>query len=295
MLALSLTFLAAAFILGPDLLFRWVLSFVVPRRSISQNRGEEITRAIFWALGPLLLVLVWVRLRHVLQMWGRWSDVEAVFSGLYSNAYFDAHMQAFYASLLHVLGMAWSLLWRLYLIVILCAGTLDLAIVRYRWLRGALRSRWAQAMLTMIVLPRVSEWHVLLSDMLLPSDIASLALDVLTRNGTLYQGHFQDKMLGPDGSLQTLTLADPRRFQREEFHRACEMQSEVSRESFWRPIDGKLFVIFGTDIASVNVRYLTKEDKTARITRPELTAEDVVTLRGLLQKLVIPVEDKPKD
>ena len=176
MLALSLTFLAAAFILGPDLTFRWVLSFIVPRRSISQNRGEEITRAILWALGPMAFVVLWVQERHILGLWGHWNDLTTVFSGLYSSSYFDLHTQQFFESLPRVLGMTGSLLWRLYLVVIVCAAALDVAIVKYRWLHGFLKPRWAQALLTAIVLPRVSEWHVMLSEMLLPTEDATLAL-----------------------------------------------------------------------------------------------------------------------
>ena len=237
MLALSLTFLAVSFLLAPDLLFRWILSFVVPRRSISQNRGEEVTRAIFWAVGPLALVVVWVHWLRVLQMWGHVSDVQVVFSGLYSSNYFEQHTQAFFGSFLRVIGMTGSMLWRLYLIVILSALALNSGILRYRWLRSKLKPRWMQRVLTTLVLPRVSEWHVLLSDMLLPGGDESLAVDVLTKSGTLYQGGVQDKMLGPDGSLQTITLSDPRRFLREDFHQARESDPHTARERFWRRIE----------------------------------------------------------
>ncbi|HKO18022.1 MAG TPA: hypothetical protein VJU82_03965 [Acidobacteriaceae bacterium] len=285
MLAVSLTFLAAAFILGPELLSRWVLGIVVPQRSLSQNRGEQITRAIVWAMVPLGIVVLWVRLRHVLGMWGGWYDFEVAASGLYSGAYFDAHRAEFYRSLAAVSGMVWSLLWRLYLIVILAAIAIDWAILHYRWLRNALKSRWAKTALATLILPRVSEWYVLLSDMLLPTEDVMLEVDVLTKNGTLYQGGVQDRMIGADGSLQSLTLADPRRFLRDEFHRQKEEDVNAPPDYFWRRIPGKLFVILGTDIASVNVRYTPRQTAGPPLARPDLSEQDLTTIRTLLSKL----------
>ena len=285
MLAVSLTFLAAAFILGPELLSRWVLGIVVPQRSLSQNRGEQVTRAILWALVPLVIVVLWVRARHVLGMWGGWADVEVAASGLYSGTYFDAHRTEFYRSLVAVCGMAWSLLWRLYFIVILAALAIDWAILHYRWLRNALKARWAKTMLATLILPRVSEWYVLLSDMLLPTEDVMLEVDVLTQGGTLYQGGVQDRMIGPDGSLLSITLADPRRFLRDEFHRERAEDVNAPADYFWRRIPGKLFVILGSDIASVNVRYTPRQTAHPALSRPDLSEQDLTTIRTLLSKL----------
>jgi hypothetical protein len=284
-LAVTLTFLAAAFILGPELLSRWVLGIVVPQRSLSQNRGEQITRAMVWAILPLAAAVLWVHARHVIGMWGGWADLQIAVSGLYSSTYFDAHRNEFFRSLAAVTGMAWSLLWRLYLVVILAAIAIDWAILHYRWLRNALKPRWAKTALATLILPRVSEWYVLLSDMLLPTDDVMLEVDVLTKAGTLYQGGVQDRMIGPDGSLLSITLADPRRFLREEFHRERAEDVNAPADYFWRRIPGKLFVILGSDIASVNVRYPPRRPDTPPLTRPDLTDADLTTIRNLLAKL----------
>ena len=291
MLALTLTFLAAAFILGPDLISRLVLALVVPRRSVTQNRGEEVTRALLWVALPLAIALFWMRLRHVLGLWGSWPDVEAVASGLYSSTYFDAHRREFFSSFLRVAGMCGSLLWRLYLIVVIAASAIDVAILRYRWLRGKLSSQWSKTLLAMLLLPRISEWHVLFSDMLLPAGDVFLEVDVLTKSGTLYQGGVQDRMIAGDGSLQTLTLADPKRFLREEFRKAKEADSTAKTEDYWRPIPGKLFVIIGSDIVSVNIRYLPRPSNTPPLSRVELSANDIADLRNLLAKLTIPAPE----
>ncbi len=287
MLALSLTFLAATFILGPDLLSRWILSFVVPRRSLSQNRGEEVMRAIVWAAGPLALVILWTWVGHTLASWGSWGDVRVVSSGLYSSSFFDGHTDAFFRALPRVLGMVGSLLWRLYLIVLVCAVALDVAILRYSRLRSMLKPQWAKSLLASVVLPRVSEWHVLLSDMLLPTAEVYLGVDVLTKSGTLYEGEVQDRMLGADGSLQTLTLAGVRRFSRDAFHKALELDGSVRREDFWRNVPGELFVILGSDIASLNVRYEPKRAGASGFTL-ELSKDEAESVRSLLSKLSVP-------
>ena len=285
MLALTLSFLAATFILGPDLLSRWVQGFVVPRRSIAQNRGEEVTRAIIWAAAPLAIVLLWVKVRHVLNVWGTWNDVQTVASGLYSTPFFDSHRQEFFQSFARVAGMSGSLLWRLYVIVVIVALVLNLAILRYRWLRSNLKGRWAKSVLATLILPRVSEWHILLSDMLLPKADVSLAVDVLTKSGNLYQGGVQDRMLAADGTLQTLTLSDPKRFLRDDFRKAKDEDTTTRIDAYWRPVPGKLFVILGSDIASVNVRYPPRAASVQPLNRSQLTQEDVDAVRRLLSKL----------
>jgi hypothetical protein len=285
-LALAFTFSVVLFVLGPDLVSRWVLGFLVPRRSLSQNKGEEVTRAVLWVAGPLFIVWGWVDIRHVLGLWGNWNDVQVVASGLYSGTYFDANTHSFFQSLPRVAGMYYSLFWRLYVIVLIFALILNVAIARFRWLRNFLKPRWAKTALATIVLPRVSEWHVLLSDMLLPIDDVSLAVDVLTKSGILYQGGVQDRMLASDGSLQSLTLSDPRRFLRDDFRKAKDFDPQTKTEKYWRPIPGKLFVILGSDIASVNVRYPPK----SALTRLELSTEELETVRRLLSKLTKPEE-----
>jgi len=285
-LALSVTFLAAVFFLGPDLLSRFVLSFVVPRRNLTQTRGEEITRAILWAAVPLLVVWLWVSRNHVLSRWGDWQDVEIVSSALYSSTFFDAHRREFFASLVKVAGMTGSLLWREYFVVLTFALLFYFAIRNYRWIRSAvLGPKWTKSLFATVVLPRVSEWHVLLSDMLLPQDDVVLMVDVLTKSGILYQGSVQDKMLAPDGSLQTLTLSDPRRFLREDFKKAKEADKNTKASDFWHPIPSKLFVIIGSDITSINVRHQPRTSEAGTLAKTDLSEKEVQAVRNLLSKL----------
>jgi hypothetical protein len=260
MLALAVTFLAALYLLGPDLLSRTVIGLIAPRKSAPSNRGEEITRAVLWAVLPLAFAILWVRQRGVLLMWGRWSAVDNLYVCLSGtcSAQDRAHI---WDSLRAFTGMNFSLLWREYLLVILEAGCFSGLIVNYGSLRRRLKRRRYRELLAVLITPQIADWHVLLSDMLLPEPDLSLVADVLTRNGTLYQGSIGDKTLNSDGSLQTLTLVAPRRFVRDDFKKAVEADPKIDREKYWHSIPGNLFVILGVDIVNMNILYVRKTTK----------------------------------
>jgi hypothetical protein len=214
---------------------------------------------------------------------GHVSDVQTVFSGLYDDKFFEAHRAEFFASLRPVFLMNLSLLTRLYGIVVGGSIVLDVMILNYNSLRNGLKPRWMKTVLATIVLPRASEWHVLLSGMLLPSREQVLRADVLTRSNALYQGQVQDKMLGPDGGLLSLTLSEPRRFLREEFQRELAKGLAVGTEDFWKEIPGNLFVILGSDIANINLKYVEEKPLADK---PSM--EEIELLKRLLERLQEP-------
>ena len=283
MLALVVSFLVAVYLLGPDLVSRWILGFVVPRKNLVQSRWEEFTRAVLWAAIPLAVAIFWAISAGVFRRAGHLADLEMVFSGLYSERYFDAYSVDFFSSLRAFFWMNVSLLWRLYILVVGFALLLNYIILHYNSLRNTLKSTRMKTLLATLVLPRVSEWHVLLSDMLLPSKNLVLSADVLTKSNTLYQGRVQDKMLNLDGSLHSITLASPRRFLREQFHAEQQELPEVSSEDFWLTIPGNIFIIMGSDITNLNLRYV-RENPFA----PEPSPEEIEVLRRLLARLTEP-------
>ena len=283
MLGLLVTFLVAAYLLGPGLLARQLLGFVIPRKTLIQTKSEEITRSIVQAILPLALAIGWAALWGSLRAAGGWGDVQNVVSGVYSTSFFDVHRVEFFQSARAFARMNVAVLWRLYLLVILIALMFDVAVLKYRRLRALLPRTWQKTMLATLVLPRVSEWHVLLSDMLMPEEDLFLDADLLTRSGAIYQGHVQDKMLGANGSLDSITLANPRRFLREEYQRAVEAAGDfrrVAREPFWRPIPGNLFVVMAADVVNLNLRYVRGNPIAYQTSK-----EEVRVLRRLLEKL----------
>ena len=281
MLAIAFTLLLGAYLFGPGLVARLILGFVVPRKTLIQSRSEEITRSVLQAVVPLCLGWMWASWSGALRRCGGSADFQHVFSGAYSVSFFDAHRAEFFRSLHAVYWMNLCVLWRLYLLVVLFALTLNWTIRHYRGLRGHMRLGWQKGVLATVVLPRISEWHVLLSGMLLPSDDLLLEADVLTKSNTLYQGQVQDKMLGGDGSLQSIMLAAPRRFLRDEYRKALEADANVSREAYWRPISGNLFVILGSGVVNLILRYIRKQTPTSG----QFSNEERQLLRNLLNRL----------
>ena len=268
MLALLLSTLIAIYLLGPDLVSRSILSFQVPRRNIIQSRGEEIVRAILIAVVPLAIALAWTLVNGSFRHEGKLSDLATVFSGLYSDKFFEAHQPAFFRSLRAFGWMNFSLLWRLYLLVVAIGLFFNLLIKNYNRVWNRYRKGWLEGpvdfILTYIVLPRISEWHVLLSGMRLPPGPFILVADILTKSNALYQGRIQDKMLNADGSLHTITLASPRRFLRDEFRAQTDHDPDAESADFWKSVPGNLFVLMGSDIVNLNLKYIRQRPMSLR-------------------------------
>jgi hypothetical protein len=286
-LALVVSTLIAVYLFGPDLISRWILGWVVPRKNLVLSRAEEVTRAVLWAAIPLAIAVVWAVMSGSLARCGSVSDIETVFSGLYSQDFFEAHRSEFFKALRVFLCVNLSLLLRLYTIVVGFSLLLNFVLRRYSAVNRALPARWMKTVLATVVLPRASEWHVLLSDMLLPSSGFSLRADVLTKSGVLYQGRVQEKMLNPDGTLQSITLGSPRRFLRNRFQRAKAKNPSASIEDFWLYIPGNLFIIMGSEITNLNLRYV-REDVLAGP-----SPEELEVLRRLLRRLEDKTGQKP--
>ena len=257
MLTLLVTFLVAAYLLGPELLSRFLFGLVVPRRNLILSKSEEFTRAILWAILPLTLAISFAVLTHGLRRSGTLADVRTVFECLYSEKLFEAHTNEFFRSLK---AFAWMNVWLLsplYTVDLMLSIALNLYVVHFLYWQGAgWWKRLARISFGYLTVPRIAEWHLRLSGMLLPGPDYELHVDVLTKGNALYQGRVQDKTLNSDGSLQSLTIASPRRFLRAEFEAKKAKWTATESHAFWQTIEGNLFVILGSDIANLNLRYL---------------------------------------
>ena len=56
-----------------------------------------------------------------------------------------------------------------------------------------------------------------------------------------------------------ITLANPRRFEREEFRKAKAEDIETVSDEFWFNIPGNLFIVMASDIANLNLRYIRRK------------------------------------
>lgn len=189
MLPLLVTVLLAVYVLGPDLVSRSIVSVYVPRRAVVQSRSEEWARSLISGLIPLAIAVVWARQARRFEHGAARASFETVFSALYSEPFFNLHRTEFFASLNTFFCLNWSVLWRLYAIVSIASLLLIPAIYFYGPIRRRLDDHdFLKLLLATLVLPRVSDWHVLLSRMLLPSRDLQLFVDVLTKNNNSTRG-----------------------------------------------------------------------------------------------------------
>ena len=238
------------------MVFRFVLGFAVPRRATIQNRSEEFLRATLLSLVASVLALVWAKhFGHFNRQFSS-DSLATCFAGIYSEQFFREHTLTWFTSASRMGSVCLLLLWRLYSIVVAAALTVSFILKNYAWCRERL---WvpARPLMASLFLPRIAPWHILLSTTLLNSD-QQLHLDVLTKADLLYQGRLQDKMLSSEGNLISISLVEPRRFDRQAYLNAKNGQANPEREKFWKDIPTEIFVIMASEIQTLNLRYAPK-------------------------------------
>ena len=265
MLPIVLTLLFALYILGPDLLSKFILGFTIPRRQVLLTRSEEVSRAIVWAAASGIPAVFWALWYGPLRRLWSFADLRVTYAGLYSEFYFRNNQALWFESVRSVMWVNLALLWRIYAIASLISIILTIATHNYSWLRKRLTiAPFLRNLLASIVLPRVAAWHVLLSSILLYGDDLSIHLDVLTKTDGLYQGRLAEKVLGKDGDLSTLTLAEPKRFRREEYIEEKRAGRSPIAAKYWKPIPTNMFLIMGSEIQTINIRYVPDAAATLR-------------------------------
>lgn len=213
-------------------------------------------------------------------------DLQVFFSSLYSESYFNEHRADFFSSAGSFWQLNFCLFLRMYTIILIASLCSNLLIIRYgrmrKWLdeRSAWYWRFARWLLATFVLPRIAEWHLILSPVLLAAKKMAIEVDVLAKNGILYAGRLANKMLTADGDLQSITLGKPRRFKREEYLEARKTNPELKADGFWKPIPGELFVIMASEISTVNIRHIPAVPQFAE------RFNDVAKLFGELKRLL---------
>lgn len=268
MLTLLVTVLATAYFIVPELLTRFVVSFYFIRKASTGTRSEEILRAAFWAVVPLAFAW-WTRNR------GWWvvpnnisHDAQVVFSSLYSQETFKKDPLGFYRAFGDFARFNVCLLLRTYGFVIIGAALFGWIALRLGTVRTSLKS-WPKlaAFLHWAFVPRISEWDVALSPMLVHArKELSVRIDVLTKGGILYRGNVYEKRITATGDLATLILQDAQRMVRDDYIRDKNLyensktqDSSVRKpdtEDYWRKIPGEMFLLNGSEIASVNIRHV---------------------------------------
>jgi hypothetical protein len=300
-IALFLTFVVAAYLLGPDLVSRFILGFVCPRKNIVQSKGEEITRAVFWAVAPLAAALFWAWKYGTLLKCAGLPEWKLFFAGAYSDVFFEKHDQAVFHATKAVFLWNVVVLWRMYLIVVLFWIGVDIIVHNFGSIRHYLNKEQAgkvpdqktfmavmrriggaarvilQKFLGFFIIPRVSEWHVLLSSMLTERKDIRVQADILTKGNVLYKGFVADKFLTGDGDLRGIVLADPQRFRREEYMHYKQKHGLITTDSapYWTAIPSNTFIVMATEVVSINLQHSS----------PSAVASDEGIIEAILKAL----------
>ena len=272
MLALVLTLILALYILGPDVFSRLIIGSFAPARTRNRNRSEEIARAIVVSAVPITFVYV---IAHY--GFGRFSNISVLKNfllGLYGDKSLEDHSDAFFTAAETIIRVNAVFLLAVYAVVLLWSLQLGYLIKNYgRYLRNLDKQPKRRDLLTWLVRPWVAEWHLKLSDTLLPKKSDYIRLDVLTKLNILYRGTLAEHHLDGDGALVSVTLTNAKKFKREELlaDRAAAPGKLVNTALYWSPIEARSFVIMASEIVTLNLNYVDplSLEKTPRLTASE--------------------------
>ena len=277
MIGLLATFWVVAYLLVPSGLFRSVYSLFLPRIiKFQRTRAQEFTFAVLASILPffLALTLVWTVANwpfgiHQSSCAERREAYRIVMGAAMSEKTLGEQGQSrvYWAATNQVIRRQARFLVWYYAFVLLEAWICAWLTRNYgRWsgLTG-IRGRLYLWTATKILLPAVSEWHVLLTPFSYPPEPArEVWVDVLTTMDILYKGHVLDFFLDKDGELSGIFLEYPRRFDRPGLLRDIEKgKAKSDTDSYWKRIPSNNLYISNEKIVNLNVRYLTKGEATA--------------------------------
>lgn len=127
-----------------------------------------------------------------------------------------------------------------------------------RWKHSTSRWKLSKVSIWLIeqfVIPKVSEWWVLLTPFTLPQKDAKIVADILMTDGVLYSGTVYQHFLAPDGKLSGVILVDPKRFDRPAYLSDKEKGTQKDKESYWKPIPSARIYMLADKIVNLNVNY----------------------------------------
>lgn len=264
MLALYATGLILVFLLIPGFLFRSVFSFFLPLRKFERTRSEEIAFAAKICAAPLLLAVLQVCalgffLHHPLPTHSGLAPFASNVEILLRDGVSEKHLEddlgwrRFTDAAGQVFPVVGNFLIWYYVWLMLEAFALGVLSSRFGSLRQRRGWRW---ILEKMLLPAISEWHVLLTTFAFPknSDRVPVA-DVLTADDHLYHGTVENYYLDRSGKLSGVLLAGAYRFDRAGYLRARQAGAVPQRQPFWKEIPGKNVYVFADRITNLNLGY----------------------------------------
>ncbi len=264
MIALIASALLGLYIFVPYVIFHTLCSFFVRLKKSQRTKTQEIVQGVFVAGLPFVIttILFWsgsvggslVPFPMVDSHPQKVSDYHTVFTAAYSDHYFTDHQSESWDALKRVYKRQVDfLVWNYSLLGLETLGFIFL-VKRYgrwkdNWFYGWFASR--------VLLPAVSEWHVLLTGFNFPArENRSVEVDAMSKDNILYRGNVADHFLGVNGELSGLLLKDTQRYKYDKLKEDRKANIIKSTDEYWRPIAGDgAFYLPGDNIASLNIRY----------------------------------------
>ncbi len=300
MIALVTTYFLVFYILIPGALFRFLTSWLVPLKLFERTRTQEATFAVGVALLPFLMAVyaVWhlpvamhspFRIvegtnaerrqdyHRVIRLMTA-SDASKLLGAAVEQAAANADQEANWRALNRVLRrQARFLSW--FFIAVAGEALLFGFLARkygnwqdareHGWRR--LRNAIYRPLARKILLPNISEWHMLLTDFNWPKQKDFLVVvDILQTDGLLYKGEVSSYFLDSNGKLTGILLKSVVRFDRQAFHDArdrsrgsaedgLDLVDRVSADDFWKEIPSRNFYIGQSVISNLNVRFAPRD------------------------------------
>ena len=266
MLALVLSFLVILYLVVPDAIFRFVFKWFVPVRTLVPAKPETIYRAVVLASIPFVLTMVLVWYAPLFRCWPfpvegaskqRRADYKVVTAALYSDAQFNKYDSSgeFWPALTRCWRRQARLLVWFYLAVCgegLLFGFLSTNYGKYQ--HYPLYNILAEGLL----LPNISEWHLLLTPFVFPNKKATVSADILCTDNSLYNGEVKQYFL--DGSkISGLILVKPRRYDRRSYLADLDRGLKADKAKYWKDIPSAKLYLFADRILTINLNYIPHE------------------------------------
>jgi hypothetical protein len=279
MIALTASLFLLFYLLVPAGIFRFATSLAVPLKKFHKTKAQEFSFAVAACFLPFWLAmwLVWTvaawpfPTRESSQQ--RRQAYRIVYSSLNSDKALDAAVSngTFWPAANSALRRQTRFLVWYYAVVCLEAGIFCWLAFRYsRFRKKRIYNFFAEHLL----LPGISEWHVILTDFAIPSDLKrEIEVDILSTENILYQGQVSEYFLNLEGELSGILLSRARRFDRDAYmaHKNADLQAASqsgtvaiekkftkAKEDYWSTIPGAdLFYVPRERISNLNVRHVT--------------------------------------
>ncbi len=177
-------------------------------------------------------------------------------SCLYSEQTFREAKQIFWDSFGRVVQRQTRFLAWYYALVMAEGLLVGVLAGRYGRFKGNRLYSW---MADKILLPRISEWHPLLTSFVFADKKTIVRADVLTTGDNLYRGKVSEYFLDTGGRLSGLILTDTLRFDRRTYLQDKDSGRGPDVRGYWKEIPGAKLYLFADKILNLNLNYESPE------------------------------------